>query len=148
MSDQHASTPEVGAELLCLICAFRKPWGVFDSTTGAAVCVECRDAARGISAKPVSEVLRGICDRIERGEFDDKNAAEQSDVQAFRHSLSHTWIKRFEEIEKPATEERQCPFDCARCRETEQPCATCHDCGRMWSEENYSHEANSISALK
>ena len=31
---------------LCIICAYEKPYGVFDSVTGACVCVECRDKAR------------------------------------------------------------------------------------------------------
>lgn len=35
-------------------------------------------------------------------------------------------------------ENKDCPFDCARCRETEQDCAKCYDCGLMWLKENYS----------
>jgi hypothetical protein len=38
--------PEPGELLLCIICAVEKPWGIFDSKTGAAVCIECRDKAR------------------------------------------------------------------------------------------------------
>lgn len=44
--DGEIANPPVGAEKLCLVCAYYKPWGVFDSKTGAAVCVECRDKAR------------------------------------------------------------------------------------------------------
>lgn len=38
--------PAVGVELLCLVCAYWKPWGIFDSRTGVSVCAECRDASR------------------------------------------------------------------------------------------------------
>lgn len=38
--------PESGALLLCLICAHEKAWGIFDTKTGAAVCIDCRDKAR------------------------------------------------------------------------------------------------------
>jgi hypothetical protein len=44
--DLEIANPPVGVEKLCLVCAFVKPWGVFDSKTGAVVCVECRDKAR------------------------------------------------------------------------------------------------------
>ena len=37
--------PRVGMEVTCLLCARVKPWGTFDSNTGAVVCVDCRDAA-------------------------------------------------------------------------------------------------------
>lgn len=39
--------PLAGEVRLCILCAYEKPWGVFDSKTGAAVCVECRDKVRG-----------------------------------------------------------------------------------------------------
>lgn len=35
---------EVGRSVKCLLCAFIKPWGVYDSTTGAAVCKDCQNA--------------------------------------------------------------------------------------------------------
>jgi hypothetical protein len=44
-------TPPVGAALLCLCCAYYKPWGVFDSNTGASVCKDCKikaDASRWV----------------------------------------------------------------------------------------------------
>lgn len=44
--DVHIDPPEFGTPLLCIVCAYVKPWGVFSSKTGAAVCVECRDKAR------------------------------------------------------------------------------------------------------
>lgn len=44
--------PNIGTPLLCIICAEEKPWGIFDSKTGAAVCKECRDKAR--AAGPLS----------------------------------------------------------------------------------------------
>lgn len=37
--------PNPGDPKLCLICAYEKPWGVFDPKTGASVCKECRDKA-------------------------------------------------------------------------------------------------------
>lgn len=39
-TEGHA-TPDIGAKIICLICAFKKPWGIFDNKTGAAVCIEC-----------------------------------------------------------------------------------------------------------
>ena len=42
--------PAVGTPLLCLLCAYEKPWGVFDPATGASVCADCRDAARSVIA--------------------------------------------------------------------------------------------------
>jgi hypothetical protein len=41
-------SPPIGAELLCLVCASYKPWGIFDSSTGASVCAECRDTSRRV----------------------------------------------------------------------------------------------------
>ena len=38
--------PEVGEVRPCLVCGQNKPWGIFDSRTGATICVECRDKAR------------------------------------------------------------------------------------------------------
>ena len=38
--------PKPGDELLCMVCAHKSPWGVWDSITGAAVCITCRDKAR------------------------------------------------------------------------------------------------------
>jgi PHP family Zn ribbon phosphoesterase len=34
--------PAVGAELLCLSCAYYKPWKLYDPTTDTAICVECK----------------------------------------------------------------------------------------------------------
>lgn len=45
-STADTATPEPDAELLCLICAYCNPWGIFDNRTGASVCRDCRDAAR------------------------------------------------------------------------------------------------------
>ena len=36
-------TPPIDAEILCLVCAYIKPWGIFDNSTGAAVCKDCRE---------------------------------------------------------------------------------------------------------
>jgi hypothetical protein len=44
--ETQRALPTPGAPLRCLICAYEKPWGVFDSKTGAAVCMDCRDKAR------------------------------------------------------------------------------------------------------
>lgn len=38
--------PLPGESRLCILCACDKPWGVFDSRTGAALCTDCRDKAR------------------------------------------------------------------------------------------------------
>lgn len=43
---QSVMVPESGTEILCMLCAHVKPWGVFHEPTGAAVCRECRDGAR------------------------------------------------------------------------------------------------------
>lgn len=45
---QRPEPPEPGASLFCLVCAYEKPWGVFDGKTGAAVCIECRDKSRAL----------------------------------------------------------------------------------------------------
>ena len=37
--------PSPGAVLLCIVCARYKPWGIWDSTSGVTVCIECRDKA-------------------------------------------------------------------------------------------------------
>lgn len=37
---------QVGESVKCLLCAFVKPWGVYDSATGAAVCKDCQIAAQ------------------------------------------------------------------------------------------------------
>jgi len=37
--------PPVGLALLCMLCSQERPWGSFDSHTGAVVCTPCRDAA-------------------------------------------------------------------------------------------------------
>lgn len=49
---------------------------------------------------PISEILGTICDRIEGGEFDGKSLADQTDAEGFRHTLAHTWVERFERIER------------------------------------------------
>lgn len=38
--------PAAGTPRMCIICACEKPWGVFDSKTGAAACIDCRDKSR------------------------------------------------------------------------------------------------------
>jgi hypothetical protein len=38
-------TPEVGAVLKCLVCAYEKPWGIWDGKFPVAVCADCRDKA-------------------------------------------------------------------------------------------------------
>jgi hypothetical protein len=38
--------PAVGEHRCCIICSRLEPWGVFDTATGAVVCVRCRDGAR------------------------------------------------------------------------------------------------------
>lgn len=38
--------PEIGTPLFCLVCAYKKPWGIWHSATGVTVCVDCRDRAR------------------------------------------------------------------------------------------------------
>ncbi len=35
--------PIAGADMLCLRCAYYKPWAIFDQSTGATICQECRD---------------------------------------------------------------------------------------------------------
>ena len=48
--------PEIGALKKCLVCAVDKPWGIFDQATGAAVCVDCRDARTRLAAAQVALV--------------------------------------------------------------------------------------------
>jgi hypothetical protein len=55
--------PTAGAQMLCLVCAAYKPWGIFDTATGVTVCVECRDKARKPNPKqmtPTPEDVRCI----------------------------------------------------------------------------------------
>lgn len=40
-------TPPVDAIKKCLVCGHPKTWGIWDNDTGASVCVDCRDKARG-----------------------------------------------------------------------------------------------------
>lgn len=60
--------PAVGANLDCLVCAYVKPWGIFDSATGVAVCVDCRDAARASKEKswPGDHPMSTIMERAKR----------------------------------------------------------------------------------
>jgi hypothetical protein len=46
MSRVSLGPPNPGTIVLCILCAHEKPYGVWDSNTGAAVCKDCRDAAR------------------------------------------------------------------------------------------------------
>lgn len=39
-------TPVPGEARLCMICATKSPWGIWDSNSGASVCIACRDKAR------------------------------------------------------------------------------------------------------
>ncbi len=56
--------PNIGTCLPCMICAHDKPWGVFDSKTGAAVCKDCRDKARAepLTPPPDSEEVTATHD--------------------------------------------------------------------------------------
>jgi hypothetical protein len=52
-------SPAIGTPLLCLVCAYVKPWGIFDVSTGVAVCIECRDkaqAARSSDRERIAEL--------------------------------------------------------------------------------------------
>lgn len=40
--------PEIGEDRLCLLCGYRRPWGLFDQVTGVCVCIECRDKAKRV----------------------------------------------------------------------------------------------------
>lgn len=42
--------PLAGTEMLCLICAHEKPWGVWNPA-GVAVCRDCRDKVRASSVE-------------------------------------------------------------------------------------------------
>lgn len=42
----------------CMVCATQQPMGVWDSKTGAAVCLSCRDKARDYDR------LQGSCDAV------------------------------------------------------------------------------------
>lgn len=76
-----ALTPPTPGELRkCLICALEKPWGVFDSATGASVCCDCRDKARRDDSAPPSDELtklRHICAAL-RAALEDSNNLLQS----------------------------------------------------------------------
>lgn len=50
--------PSIGESLKCMICALEKPWGVLDAKTGAAVCKDCRDAARRETPKKSDAITR------------------------------------------------------------------------------------------
>jgi len=43
---RDAATPAEGEKRLCLVCAYEKPWGLFDPATGIAVCMACKEAPR------------------------------------------------------------------------------------------------------
>jgi hypothetical protein len=65
--------PEPGAKLLCLVCAYEAPWGVWDSKTGAAVCVTCRDKAQfqvaAASFADVTPLTQDIVNRVFKGTY-------------------------------------------------------------------------------
>ncbi len=42
--------PRTGRPLKCLVCGLDKPWGIFSTVTGEAVCADCRDKARSSDA--------------------------------------------------------------------------------------------------
>ena len=50
MTQVSLGPPNPGTVVLCILCAYEKPWGVWDDKTGAAVCKECREAARNFDA--------------------------------------------------------------------------------------------------
>lgn len=52
--------PEIGTPWKCMICALVKPWGIWDSNTGTAVCVECRDKARSGTPPEELEALQAL----------------------------------------------------------------------------------------
>jgi hypothetical protein len=49
------ANPDIDRELLCLVCARTKPWGIFDPSTGAVVCAGCRDKARAFGELPPAQ---------------------------------------------------------------------------------------------
>jgi hypothetical protein len=46
LEQMNIPAPAVGARLLCLVCAYHKPWGIWDGATGVSVCLDCRDAGQ------------------------------------------------------------------------------------------------------
>jgi len=46
MNESPYQSPETSKKLKCMICALKKPYGIFCTKTGASVCKDCRDAAR------------------------------------------------------------------------------------------------------
>ena len=70
--------PPVGTALLCAVCAYEKPWGVF-TPQGAAVCIECRDGARDAA------YLRGRVSDLESDLESLRPIAERHPVANLKH---------------------------------------------------------------
>ena len=81
LAKMDAEMPAVGEDRLCIVCAYHKPWGIFDHDTGATVCVECRDAAYAAKQKN-DEIRRTLTE-----------AGEQVPEYG-----SPTWLKAYEAI--------------------------------------------------
>lgn len=64
LAKMQIPAPATGTSLLCLLCATYQPWAIFDSSTGAAVCVSCRDAsvAHRIKAQPHTQATQASKD--------------------------------------------------------------------------------------
>lgn len=45
------ASPEIGALRICLVCAYEKPWAIFSTRTGEAVCRDCANARATLQAE-------------------------------------------------------------------------------------------------
>lgn len=88
--------PETGTAMKCLLCAFIKPWGVFDSTTGAAVCKDCQNAVQGNLSPPDGCYLVA---------HDTGDGWSLEVADSGNHTIAYlTWPKQWEGKELPARE--------------------------------------------
>jgi hypothetical protein len=70
--ERPLAAPKAGLELPCMLCSRERPWGTFDSGSGAIVCVDCRDGAAALrrmrGATPSADrAVTGLRETIERG---------------------------------------------------------------------------------
>jgi hypothetical protein len=85
-------TPEAGAVLKCLVCAHDGPWGVFDSITGAVVCMDCRDARHLLRAKDsqlrlAHEHIQNL--QVTNGDLTDRLLVKDDRIRELEATIEH-----------------------------------------------------------
>lgn len=85
--------PPTGTNVLCLICASQKPWGIFHAPSGVSVCIECRDKARAtpsVSPSGINELE--IPPRIVVHGIEYVRVAPSVDAEEIARNIWEKWI--------------------------------------------------------